>query len=158
MTTIEARVARGAAWLDEKYPGWFNVIDLGTLKLSDCHQCILGQVYTQHVPEQEKDQLIAQVVGKATAGLSAYDRADWERGMSLWGGYSVLIDSLGLPDGGKDMGFMADYDDPTYYTNQYEALLDEWTRVILEARLRAHPDLNDLTCSLVELREPAVVG
>ena len=36
-------VAAGAAWLDEVSPGWEREIDLGTLKISDCYNCVLGQ-------------------------------------------------------------------------------------------------------------------
>lgn len=36
-------VAAGAAWLDENFPGWEREIDLGTLNLEDCQQCICGQ-------------------------------------------------------------------------------------------------------------------
>lgn len=46
MTQTEARerVARGAALLDEKRPGWANAINTGELDMSvDC-MCILGQL------------------------------------------------------------------------------------------------------------------
>lgn len=36
-------VATGAAWLDEVSPGWEREIDLGTLNISDCYNCVLGQ-------------------------------------------------------------------------------------------------------------------
>jgi hypothetical protein len=39
-----ARVARGAALLDEKRPGWERRIDLGTLTLHDPCGCIVGQL------------------------------------------------------------------------------------------------------------------
>lgn len=39
------RVARGAAMLDEKRPGWAAEIDLSVLELAyPCH-CVLGQLY-----------------------------------------------------------------------------------------------------------------
>lgn len=41
---IAARVARGAAWLDENMPGWEQKVDLAKLDLYNCLQCILGQV------------------------------------------------------------------------------------------------------------------
>jgi len=46
MTTIEARarVARGAVLLDEKFPGWFRAIDIGTLDLTHACLCVIGQV------------------------------------------------------------------------------------------------------------------
>lgn len=41
---IEARVARGAAWLDENEPGWERRIDLAKLNLGDGCRCVIGQV------------------------------------------------------------------------------------------------------------------
>jgi len=38
------RVARGAALLDEKIPGWFRSVDVDTLQISSCHLCVLGQL------------------------------------------------------------------------------------------------------------------
>jgi len=45
MTTIQARVQAGAAWLDENRPGWIDRIDLATLDLGDPCRCVLGQEY-----------------------------------------------------------------------------------------------------------------
>lgn len=46
MTNEEARarVAKGAAHLDQVRPGWFNRIDVGTLTLHDPCGCIVGQL------------------------------------------------------------------------------------------------------------------
>ena len=46
MTQAEARarVARGAAHLDQVRPGWFRRIDTGTLTLHDPCGCIVGQL------------------------------------------------------------------------------------------------------------------
>jgi hypothetical protein len=157
MSDTATRVARGAAWLDTKYPGWFASIDLATLEISDCRMCVLGQVYTGHIPEVERGQLVAQAVA-SLAPASEVEQRGWEEAMPMWGGFSVFLEAYGLEDAGMAMGFAADYGDVTQIDNHYAALLDEWTRVIIERRLQAHPDLNDLTCSLVELRVPATVG
>jgi hypothetical protein len=45
MATIEARVRRGAALLDERVPGWMERINLERLRLEDCRACVLGQLY-----------------------------------------------------------------------------------------------------------------
>lgn len=39
------RVERGAALLDERYPGWEHSVDLAKLDLSDSCRCILGQLF-----------------------------------------------------------------------------------------------------------------
>lgn len=36
-------VAAGAEWLDNNFPGWEREIDLGTLSLDNCQECICGQ-------------------------------------------------------------------------------------------------------------------
>lgn len=41
---IEARVARGAALLDEKEPGWWEKIRIEELALSSCYRCVIGQL------------------------------------------------------------------------------------------------------------------
>lgn len=37
-------VERGAALLDQQYPGWFNELDVASLDMSDCDACVVGQV------------------------------------------------------------------------------------------------------------------
>jgi hypothetical protein len=43
--TAEARVAKGAAYLDRVRPGWFNRIDVGTLTLQSPKSCVMAQSY-----------------------------------------------------------------------------------------------------------------
>jgi hypothetical protein len=43
--SIEAQVARGAALLDEKLPGWDQRIDLDNLDLGNKCNCVLGQEF-----------------------------------------------------------------------------------------------------------------
>ena len=51
MATIDQRVARGAQLLDREGPtGWREQIECDTLDLSDCKQCILGQLYGDYEP------------------------------------------------------------------------------------------------------------
>ncbi len=45
METIEERVAKGAALLDEKRPGWAARINRDTLRISSRCGCILGQEF-----------------------------------------------------------------------------------------------------------------
>lgn len=44
MTTCAERVASGAAFLDEKVPGWANRIDLNRLDMSYTN-CVLAQLF-----------------------------------------------------------------------------------------------------------------
>lgn len=45
METMEQRVNRGAALLDEKRPGWWKSVDLARLDLNHCERCVLGQLF-----------------------------------------------------------------------------------------------------------------
>jgi hypothetical protein len=45
MATIKQRVMAGAAFLDERKPGWERKIDVERLRLEDCRACVLGQLY-----------------------------------------------------------------------------------------------------------------
>lgn len=50
--TNEKRVLRGAAWLDEVMPDWFERIDLDELNLADECWCVLGQIVSDVTSEQ----------------------------------------------------------------------------------------------------------
>ena len=55
-TSPAEAVANGAQLLDEKHPGWWRSIDLDTLDLANCTECICGQLaYTAyaHLKEDE---------------------------------------------------------------------------------------------------------
>lgn len=43
--SVAARVAHGAAFLDEHRPGWHTAIDLEQLSLETCTDCILAQLH-----------------------------------------------------------------------------------------------------------------
>ena len=43
--TIDERVTKGAALLDQRIPGWREMIDRDALDIDSCVWCILGQLY-----------------------------------------------------------------------------------------------------------------
>jgi len=45
VASIAERVAAGAAWLDERKPGWERKIDLAALQIKLPCRCVLGQVF-----------------------------------------------------------------------------------------------------------------
>lgn len=49
MNTIAERVAAGAAFLDEREPGWVDRIDPRRLDIADCSRCVLGQLFGAYV-------------------------------------------------------------------------------------------------------------
>lgn len=46
-----ANVLRGADWLDEVRPEWYQLVDIDTLQMSDSGNCILGQVFREEAAE-----------------------------------------------------------------------------------------------------------
>lgn len=44
-STLEARVATGARWLDHILPGWWRDVNLGMLSVSSSSCCPLGQLF-----------------------------------------------------------------------------------------------------------------
>jgi hypothetical protein len=46
----EERVAKGAALMDEKVPGWAEKVDKSRLNISSCADCILGQTFVASFP------------------------------------------------------------------------------------------------------------
>lgn len=43
--TVEERVRNGAAFLDERVPGWRERVDPDELAIQQCDYCVLGQVF-----------------------------------------------------------------------------------------------------------------
>jgi hypothetical protein len=149
MNDIADRVARGAAWLDEKYPAWFEGMDLSTLDLGNCTRCVLGQVYTGVIPAAEQGQVLAQAIALVTAGYDdALEYAQEYReevASGQFGGYQILTDFHELPEDGVLHGFVARSDGMEGDLVEYAALLDEWTRVIISRRMARVPaDLREL--------------
>lgn len=44
-------VKKGAYWLDEVYPSWFEAINLESLDLSTANSCVLGQLVSKDDPD-----------------------------------------------------------------------------------------------------------
>lgn len=105
-----ARVARGAALLDAKVPGWVDMIDLAALDVGDGFCCPLGQ----------------------TAGADFYGNGD--------GSYYEGKAKLGLDDddAAAMLGFFAD-DSSWRVEGEYGALTAEWRRVIEARRAAVQP-------------------
>lgn len=162
--TVPERVAWGAAWLDDHYPGWHAKIDLSILDISNCTRCVLGQVYTGVIPQAEQGQVLAQAIFQATDGwLDAAEYAQEYRqdvASGELGGYNILVDLHGLCEDGVLHGFvtteMWPYDEAAEKA-EYAALLDEWTQVIISRRLAEHSDVKALTVKLADLREPVSI-
>lgn len=139
MITIAERVSNGSAWLDEHYPDWWKSIDLGTLKVSSCHLCVLGQVYTGHIPADERLEILGQVLNRMAA-VSPFESRTYDESLNRGtsGGFNVLYDYHGMNNMAPRLGFSIDWEwigSWRSVNDQYEALTDEWTKVIISRRM-----------------------
>lgn len=143
MFTIAERVQAGSVWLDEHYPGWFKVINLGTLNVSNCHVCVLGQVYSGYIPTHEQDQILAQVLELMSPFEARTFAESIRAGQS--GGFNVLYEKHYMFDFASRFGFSMDWraalaDGSAQHAMQvqYQDLTDEWTKVIISRRMAEH--------------------
>lgn len=117
------RVTKGAAHLDRVVPGWFHRVDIGTLTLSSCEDCVLGQL----------------------AGPRAADPAYFEhcftRGLKLARLYEDVGNALAALHGFALLhgDVHREYSDPSYSSESdvaFALLQDAWIAAIAQRR---HP-------------------
>jgi hypothetical protein len=136
--TITERVAAGAAFLDEHDPDWWRAdveraIDLDRLDMGDGDSCILGQRCPLSV--------LAEFVGSTPNNLDGSDFDSAYTAMAIHVGAvtdalpshrpGVRVDMWAMP-----LGFQAaSTGDGTFFDqDDYDALADEWKRVITGRR------------------------
>lgn len=140
--TAESAVAKGAAWLDKTYPGWVDNINLGTLSVASCDRCVLGQVWTNHIPENEQDQILAQVKASYRSDFSLTMQAGFGILARLHEG--SLVSTVDIAAHGFAESTCYDMTCPAMHGEclpTYEQLTDAWTKLIIRRRLDAYPDL-----------------
>lgn len=76
--TIEERVAKGAALMDAKVPGWEKRIDANRLDMASCVDCVLGQAFC--LPKN--DWTIFQDAA-TSLGLDTYRYEDVSHGFNV---------------------------------------------------------------------------
>lgn len=135
MSSIDERVALGSAWLDIHYPGWWKSIDLGTLSVSSCHECVLGQVYSGHIPADEQAELVAQVLAnmrRVEARVFAESLATQQSG-----GFNVLYELHEMRNTAPEMGFSIHWERfvSDSVSEEYTLLTDAWTKVVISRRM-----------------------
>ena len=105
--SIEARVARGVALLDEKVCDWVQRINLDHLNIEDCTECILGQLGDESVENTAFEDAAIALIGGEAFQYNSNAQALIEHGFSDMRG------------SGK---------------RTFDALTAEWRRVILARR------------------------
>lgn len=115
--TIEERVAAGAAWLDETYPGWERVLDLGTLNLAEGAHCVLGQ--------------IGRAIGVAM-GCHVTASGTLQLGLQTVSGYSLLFRVLPMMRVHVGYGFLTGNGSGVSYPSEWPALEAAWVALVKE--------------------------
>lgn len=108
---VIARVARGAALLDEERAGWWRTIDLDALDLNNACGCVLGQVFADHAADPHES-------GYDWA-LANLGEGDWVRG------FGFLVPA-GLTPAEEAAAFAA-------LTEAWRSLIEERRRVAVRA-------------------------
>lgn len=151
-TAMRERVEKGAAFLDKHYPGWWEHIDLGTLEISSCTTCVLGQVYDM-APPIEQGQIIFQAVAylkdRSFTDEQAQSHVETDNNFSRM---TMALEEL-RGSGASDLGFAWD----SFSQDRQEPVLTEaWTRLIIQRRLAAHPDVTTEFSKLDEIEKELV--
>lgn len=135
-----AKVAAGAAFLDQNYPGWEHHIDLGTLNLSLTTHCVLGQI----------GQVIGETMGCHITQKGFLQRwTDGVRGEGDTDGFTVISamhqESIQAADNGLvSLGFDVDDHEAMSYKKAYAILDEAWIALIKERFSSGHlSDMKD---------------
>jgi hypothetical protein len=115
MLTIKQTVRNGVDLLNISVPGWVNRIDLDTLDVQSCDQCIVGQIFSVPYEPFAFDNAILQL------------ELDYER--NEYGNYGFscpaeLCDTIRQNDDEKKQSEL--------FAAFFGELTAEWKRVILE--------------------------
>jgi hypothetical protein len=107
---IQARVKRGAKWLDKHEPGWEKKVNPKLLNMSAGTACILGQVYGDH------------------------DNADdWTNGYDIGSGI-IELDKAGrsLPNGFRNIPSYYGFDESAMEDDLYGDSMSEFWSILAE--------------------------
>lgn len=77
--TADERVARGAALLDARHPGWHEEVDLDRLYMRSTCDCVLGQLYSPSAAEGTAYDNGLRALGEPDAPAHGFDSVFGER-------------------------------------------------------------------------------
>lgn len=138
--SIAERVALGSAFLDRHFTGWWERIDLNILDIDSCEGCVLGQLWCTS-PQEEAGQIMAQAVAHFIE-LPFYDLETATEAATRNTPYGII--STAFDELRYSRTYALGFNYATYSIfarTEVEALTDEWTRLIIQRRLDAHPDV-----------------
>ena len=113
MVSIRKRVAKGAAFFDERDPGWFDCINPEWLNVADAISCPVGQIYRDSV---DFTRIIELVLGTNRAARRVSDPGGFK--------LSARAAELGLCAQGND-------------DREYPALTRAWAAIVRKRQIAA---------------------
>ena len=81
---LPKNVERGAELLDREKPGWERKIDVETLDLSSCSECILGQAFRVNQHPAYRRALDILGVESSRYGFTPWGRQAWSNLTAAW--------------------------------------------------------------------------
>lgn len=125
MNELEMECAeRGAELLDNRWPGWWQEVDLSRLDLSNSCQCVLGQLGVDY------NRAGRQMLGADYTSNAYAEQQD--TGYSLF--TNVIFPHLGMSeDDVQNYGFDEFWEDDDEFTT-YDGLTEAWTREVNDRR------------------------
>lgn len=126
LPSVEESVQRGVAALDEMFgPGWVLLIDLDTFNIRDGNRCVLGQLHPAAAdpltfyPNRGDSRFCR--MHRALSGMNGFVQEHaYALNWTVTNGFDVLMFGTGREE-------------------RYDALQDEWVRVIRE-RQNQYPE------------------
>lgn len=93
LSKVYDRVQRGAAWLDEKIPGWEQQIDLDLLDVGSVENCILGQLGHGRVGSMA-EECLCRACGHLGARLGFEAEGDHSQRYAEYGRLTIAWDAV----------------------------------------------------------------
>lgn len=114
---FEAEIAEGVKFLDANHPGWELELDLGKLKMQDCHECVLGQIVCEYNMAIETELVPLDLVGDEIG----FDIPEWagNGAFDMVHHYEPDLDHFNV----RSKAFRI-------ITHYYEVLTDEWGAMV----------------------------
>ena len=129
--TAKEAVARGAALLDEKVPGWWKVIDLEKLRMQNCTNCMLGQLFGHETELALGAKMFGLPLIEKLQGLndeSEFSKLDSNYDQGYYRGIKALLGAYNSVFDGTHIGCMVKGNDV------FSDLKCEWADIIASRR------------------------
>lgn len=77
--TLQHQVTLAARYLDVHHPGWFSRINIGTLNMSSCMRCVIGQAITQPLDSIDATRMWTNTMDQIFGGTDWTTNVDGEK-------------------------------------------------------------------------------